>query len=232
MTVKVNPDLERQLYDITKLELLPGNPNKGDVESMVHDLTYFGQMKAIVVKRLEHDETRGIVIAGNTTLKAARELGWDQIAVTWVEPDWDESKSLGFALADNRQGQKGEIDNEAVLEFIEMIDDPDITFAAGYDEDDIQGLLDGTFDVPMDIPPIPGEAPTVQNLDDEDDDDDVDDERPSLGNPVIQYTIIFSDEDQQQRWFGFVRWLKKKWPDEETVSDRLDRYLEDYVDEE
>lgn len=42
---------------------------------------------------------------------------------------------------------------------------------------------------------------------------------------VIQYTLIFDDESQQDAWFSFVRWLKKS-VDGETIGGRLANYIE------
>jgi hypothetical protein len=43
--------------------------------------------------------------------------------------------------------------------------------------------------------------------------------------PVIQYNIIFDDQDQQKNWYSFIRWLKKKYTDQPTVGARLDCWL-------
>lgn len=50
-------------------------------------------------------------------------------------------------------------------------------------------------------------------------------ERLGLAAPVIKYEIIFDDEEQQQRWFDFLKWLRQKYPEGETIAGRLDAYL-------
>lgn len=47
-----------------------------------------------------------------------------------------------------------------------------------------------------------------------------------LGTPTVQYTIIFDEDQQQKRWFNFLRYLKKRYPDPETLAARLDLFLE------
>ena len=51
-----------------------------------------------------------VVIAGNHQLAAARKLGWDQIAVLYVEDD--ELTAKAFALADNRTADLGTYDDD------------------------------------------------------------------------------------------------------------------------
>lgn len=123
--------LARQIDSVT---LLPGNPRKGDIEAVKRSLARFGQMKPIVATP---DLT---VIAGNHTLIAARELGWDEIAVHVVDLDSEEAKA--YALADNRVGDLGSYDSEALAELlIEVAVDPDLLLATGYTEADLDALL-------------------------------------------------------------------------------------------
>lgn len=42
---------------------------------------------------------------------------------------------------------------------------------------------------------------------------------------VIQYNIVFDDVDQQQAWFRFLRGLKAKYADAETIGARLARFI-------
>jgi hypothetical protein len=42
---------------------------------------------------------------------------------------------------------------------------------------------------------------------------------------VIQFNIVFDDEQQQQQWFGLVRQLKAKYPDDETLGSRLAKFI-------
>ena len=46
-------------------------------------------------------------------------------------------------------------------------------------------------------------------------------------NPVIQYNIIFDNEDQQKRWHDFLGMLKSSYPDKNTLAERLDQYIQD-----
>ncbi len=40
-------------------------------------------------------------------------------------------------------------------------------------------------------------------------------------NAGISYVLIFNNEDEQTVWFRYIRWLKNKYPDAETISARI-----------
>jgi ParB-like chromosome segregation protein Spo0J len=72
------------------------------------------------------------VLAGNHTLEAARQLGWDEIAATFV--DADEERAKRILLADNRTNDLAGYEPEALAELPELS-------GTGYDEDDLDALL-------------------------------------------------------------------------------------------
>ena len=80
---------------IGEFRLLDGNPRRGDVASVKRSLTRFGQRKPIVVRE------DGTVEAGNTTLKAALELGWTEIAVVAFGDDDVTAKAFAFPKKEN-----------------------------------------------------------------------------------------------------------------------------------
>lgn len=219
----ISEDLLPLAHPVDNLKLLPGNPRRGDVQSVKASLEKYGQVKPIVGRVEENGDE--IVLAGNTTLTAARELGWTHVAVTWAS-QLDDKRAVGFALADNRTHDLGEYDNDALLDMIATVKDDEPLFAStGYDDDFVLSLLSDEPDV----------AVGLDDEDDEQDEDDVEDEpsapRPP-GNPVVQYAIIFDDEPQQQLWCSFVRWLKRTYPDHDTVAGRLNEFLEGIVPQE
>lgn len=86
---------------ITDLVSDPNNARKHDeknLEAIKGSLTQFGQRKPIVVQG-------NVVIAGNGTLEAARQLGWDEIEIVQVPEDWTKDQAKAFALADNRTAE-------------------------------------------------------------------------------------------------------------------------------
>lgn len=95
---------------ITELSLDSNNARKHsdkNLKAIASSLEKFGQRKPIVVHK-------GVVIAGNGTLEAAKSLGWKEIEVAEVPSDWDDDKAKAYALADNRTAELAEWD-ETVL---------------------------------------------------------------------------------------------------------------------
>ena len=129
-------DLAVLARPVDGLELLDGNPRRGDVDAVAASLARFGQRKPIVARR------DGTVIAGNHTLQAARKLGWDHIAVVYV--DDDDSTAKAFALADNRTAELGTYDEAALAELISDVRDADadLLAATGWDTDSVLELLE------------------------------------------------------------------------------------------
>lgn len=128
-------DLAGLAAPVDRLELLPGNPRRGDVEAVARSLAAFGQRKPIVARR------DGTVIAGNHTLQAARSLGWSEIAVVWV--DDDDATAKAFALADNRTAELGGYDDAALADLIAEVQAADeaLLAATGWSGDDLADLM-------------------------------------------------------------------------------------------
>jgi ParB-like chromosome segregation protein Spo0J len=150
-TVTILPDLEPLCVPIGNVSPLPGNPRKGDVKAIREAIKKFGVHKPIVVRQTginEKGEKTGTVLAGNHTLVALRSMPTDRVPVVWV--DDDENTARGRALADNRVGELGDMDNDLLVEMLSFVtDDPDLFAATGYTQADIDKLLDaGEADMP------------------------------------------------------------------------------------
>jgi len=134
---------------ITDLVSDPHNARKHDeknLEAIKGSLTQFGQRKPIVVQG-------NVVIAGNGTLEAARQLGWDEIEIVQVPEDWTKDQAKAFALADNRTAELASWD-EMVLaaQVIELkeagIDVAEFGFEAIEPEPEIETTQDEIPEVP------------------------------------------------------------------------------------
>lgn len=131
----ITTDLLSLAVDIDTLNVLENNPRRGDVEAVRRSYETFGQRKPLVARRADR-----VVIAGNHQLLAARELGWKEIAVVWV--DDDEATSNAFVLADNRTADLGTYDEQTLSALLQTFDmDSDLFAATGYVEDDLTDLL-------------------------------------------------------------------------------------------
>jgi DNA modification methylase len=136
MNPMIQNDLRGLAFAIDDLNLLPGNPRRGNVDAVARSLEAFGQRKPVVARRSDR-----VVIAGNHTLQAARALGWSEIAVVWV--DDDEVTSKAFALADNRTAELGDYDQELLAELISKVGsvDAELLVASGWSEEAVAELV-------------------------------------------------------------------------------------------
>jgi site-specific DNA-methyltransferase (adenine-specific) len=107
------------LTPISDLTLDPNNARKHsdkNLKAIAASLDKFGQRKPIVVHR-------GVVIAGNGTVEAAKSLGWKDITVAEVPEEWDANTAKAYALADNRSAELAEWDEgELAKQLIELMD--------------------------------------------------------------------------------------------------------------
>ena len=139
---------------IAKLTLDPNNARKHsdkNLKAIAASLEKFGQRKPIVVHR-------GVVIAGNGTVEAAKSLGWTDIAIAEVPDEWDADTAKAYALADNRSAELAEWDeSELAKQLLELQDkDWDIT-ELGFDVPKLTDIEPGDED---EIPEPPVEPKT------------------------------------------------------------------------
>lgn len=102
-------DLQIETVKINALTPDPNNARKHDaknLDAITGSLKLFGQRKPIVVT------PDNIVVAGNGTLEAAKQLGWDEIVVARTPRGWSWEQIKAFALADNRTAELAEWDAE------------------------------------------------------------------------------------------------------------------------
>ena len=84
--------------------------NKTNLEKIRHSLDKFGQQKPIVANK------DNVVICGNGTLAAAKELGWDTILV--VHTELEDKDQIAYALADNRTSDLADWHDETLAKQI------------------------------------------------------------------------------------------------------------------
>jgi len=141
------------LVSIDTLRPMQGNPRKGDVEAVKRSLVAFGQRKPVVAM------SDGTITAGHHLHAAAVSLGWTEIAAVFCEDD--DATAKAFALADNRTGDLGRYDNEALLAMMTEVRDADSDLLAStsWSDDDLTHLIELTTPKLDDGPePDPTEA--------------------------------------------------------------------------
>ncbi|MEU2558470.1 ParB N-terminal domain-containing protein [Streptomyces longispororuber] len=132
---------ELQLLAVPVTELSPyhRNPRTGDIEAIAESLTVNGQYRPIVVNKGSQTGRLNEILAGNHTYAAARQLGWDRIAVTWV--DVDDDAAARIVIVDNRTNDLAGYDSKLLAEVLSEI--PDLA-GTGYDRESLDRLLDDT----------------------------------------------------------------------------------------
>lgn len=100
---------------IDDLKPHPKNVRQGDIGAISESLKSHGQYRAIVAQRnTQH------ILAGNHTWKAAKALGWKEIAVHYL--DCDDDTALRILVADNRANDLATYDDTALAELLKEID--------------------------------------------------------------------------------------------------------------
>lgn len=116
----------------SELDLYPGNARVGDVDKIAESLKVNGQFAPIIAQR-----STGYVLAGNHTLRAARQLRWAEIDVSYIDVDDEQAKKI--VLASNRTADLATYDLDALGVLLSSLDDLDGT---GYTDADLAGLLE------------------------------------------------------------------------------------------
>jgi hypothetical protein len=134
----IHPSLKSLAVDIETLDYLEGNPRIGNVDAIMASYQEFGQVKPIVAKK--NEDGTATVIAGNHQLEAAINLGWEEIAVIFLEAD--DKKAIAFALADNRTMELGYTEPELLTDMLLEISEyyPELLDGLGWDEFELASM--------------------------------------------------------------------------------------------
>jgi ParB-like chromosome segregation protein Spo0J len=147
---KLKLDTAVPLADLTPH---PRNVRSGDVGAISQSLEAHGQYRPIIVQTgTKH------ILAGNHTYKAAKALGWQTIAVTWLDVDDDEA--LRILLVDNRSNDLATYDDHGLADLLtDLMATEQQLAGTGYDPSDLDQLLADLAEPPTfddDTPPADG----------------------------------------------------------------------------
>ncbi|MEK6443616.1 ParB/RepB/Spo0J family partition protein [Pseudonocardia sp. T1-2H] len=190
--------VETRSIPIGELHQFPGNARRGNVAELRKSLKRHGQYRAIIVQDRGPDGFR--VLAGNHTFQALEAEGRTEVRCEVHRMDDDLARRVN--VADNRQGELGHNDQDALVELLSYFEGD--YEGVGYSDADVQRMLE---------PPMPPPE------------DDNPGGSRGLGEAVVAYNIVFDNEVQQSRWYEFMRWLRREYPDMETIGERLHAYL-------
>jgi len=122
----INVKAEKVAIDSIKPH--PQNPRIGDIPAIAESLKVNGQYSPIVI-------WNDTIIAGTHTWKAAKSLGWKEIAVTRYEGS--EDSALRVLVADNRTSDIAVYNNEVLLGLLKTLPDLEGT---GWETTEIEAL--------------------------------------------------------------------------------------------
>ncbi len=144
-----------QSIAISEIAADPANARLHDrrsIEAIKGSLMRFGQQKPIVI------DVSGVVIAGNGTLEAARELGWTHIMA--IRSELAGVDRTAYAIADNRTAELSRWDDRALRDLLGALP-ADAAQAAGWNSNELEELLSVGDDEPVREHPAPAVLPTA-----------------------------------------------------------------------
>lgn len=134
---KINEGIAQHARPIDTLRHYPDNPRTHDLKVIAESLRTNGQYRTIVARQSEDPEKFGTVLAGNGTLEAARDvLGWDEIAVEFVDCDDDTARRI--VLVDNAANERGGFNDELLAK---LLQEAPSLIGTGYQPDALDKLL-------------------------------------------------------------------------------------------
>ena len=106
-----------------------------NISAIKASLARWGQQKPIVIGAGD------VVVAGNGTLAAAIELGWDEIDV--VRTDLEGAERIAYAIADNRTAELASWEDDILAATLQALaEDPTFDLdVTGFDEGEVDAIL-------------------------------------------------------------------------------------------
>ena len=135
----------RRISDLTADPENARTHDKKNLDAIASSLEKFGQRKPIVVM------PTGVILAGNGTWAAAKQLGWTEITVSVTPADWDYATAKAYALADNRTAELADWDTDILASQLIELD------SVGWEAKDLG--FDADLTPPTDPEPMPPREP-------------------------------------------------------------------------
>jgi hypothetical protein len=135
----------RRISDLTADPDNARTHDKKNLDAIASSLEKFGQRKPIVVM------PTGVILAGNGTWAAAKQLGWTEITVSVTPADWDYATAKAYALADNRTAELADWDTDILASQLIELD------SVGWEAKDLG--FDADLTPPTDPEPMPPREP-------------------------------------------------------------------------
>lgn len=158
----IREELQHLAIDIDQLHPHPRNVRQGDVGAISESLRIHGQYRTIV-----YQQSSNRILAGNHTWKAAKALGWKQIAATPIICDDDQA--LRILLADNKANDLATYDDKELLDLLKELAESEAELEGTlFDGDELDALVEETahYELPSDVDDVQDDVPAVSKLGD------------------------------------------------------------------
>ena len=182
-----------KLMNINDLKPYEKNPRKNDasVKYVQESIKEFGFKVPIVIDK------DNVIVTGHTRYKASKNLGLETVPVI-VADDLTPEQIKAYRLADNKVSEFSVWDYELLGgELGELGDSFDM----------------GDFGFSMDVEEL-------QDWDDEEEPEEKPAEKKERGYAIC-YELTFNNEQEQEEWYEFLGALKRKFPDVDTIAERV-----------
>ena len=144
-------------------------------------------------------DENNLILAGHGRLRAAHELNMDKVPCIELSKLSDVEKKA-YVLADNKLAENSGWDNNLLKSELNILKELNFDInVIGFDSVEMSTILDDT--------------------------DYEEDSSWSDNESIIQYNIIFDNEEQQDTWFYFLKTLKNHYPEKDTIGERLNEYI-------
>ena len=173
------------------------------IDQIKKSIDEFGFFEPILID--EHNT----VLSGHARLQALKELNQEKAPTISLEGLTDIQKEK-VVIAANKIQENGNWDKDRVISGLEKIlnSEPDAKLQNyGFSTEELSGLLGDENDF------------------DFSDDTYVPESNEEYAYAIIQYVIIFDDEEQQRVWHQLLTTLKDKYPDLPTHSSRITEFI-------
>ena len=194
----------KQYIEYKKLEEIKPyqqNPRKKiNYDRVANSIREFGFNQPIVIDK------HGVIIVGHSRYEASKILELEQVPV--IVADLSPTKAKAYRIADNKTNEYSEWDYGLLQkEFTDLLDINYDLNNLGFEESALEDLITHSKEM---LPDSYNKETVADRID----------------NFIVQYNIIFDNTDQQEIWFKFLKALKEKHPEQETIGERLTNFLE------
>lgn len=192
--------VKKNIYELREADYNPRQLTEKQHKDLKSSIEKFGFVDPIIIN--DNPKRQNVVIGGHQRLKIARELGIVDVPCVLLNLSKKEERELNIRLNKNSGG----------WDWDKLANEFDISELTewGFKENE---LLFDTVSKQYDLS-----------------DDNYEPNNETFNNAIIQYNIIFDNENQQTNFHAFLNFLKERYPHLNTISSRLDKYIQEILD--